>query len=67
MSAIFWHGGTWYEGEQPKLTGPMDHAFWMATVAFDGARGFQGTAPDLDRHCARLIDSTRSEKVPDTF
>jgi len=58
-AAIFWHGGRWYEGQQPKLLGPMDHAMWMASLAFDGARAFDGLAPDLDRHCARLIDSTR--------
>jgi hypothetical protein len=27
MAAIFWHAGRWYEGERPKLFGPMDHAF----------------------------------------
>jgi branched-chain amino acid aminotransferase len=59
MAAIFWHDGRWYEDEQPKLLGPMDHAMWMSTVAFDGARAFDGLAPDLDRHCERLIDSTR--------
>ena len=59
MDAVFWHGGRWYDGEQPKLTGPMDHAFWMASVAFDGARSFDGTAPDLDLHCARLLNSAR--------
>ena len=58
MAAIFWHDGRWYD-EQPKLLGPLDHAMWMASVAFDGARAFDGLAPDLDRHCARLIDSTR--------
>jgi branched-chain amino acid aminotransferase len=58
-AAIFWHDGQWYEDQQPKLLGPMDHAMWMATVAFDGARAFDGLAPDLDRHCARLIDSSR--------
>jgi branched-chain amino acid aminotransferase len=49
MAAIFWHDGRWYD-EQPKLLGPM---------AFDGARAFDGLAPDLDRHCARLIDSAK--------
>jgi branched-chain amino acid aminotransferase len=58
MAAIFWHDGRWYD-EQPKLLGPLDHAMWMASVAFDGARAFDGLAPDLDRHCARLIDSAR--------
>ena len=59
MAAIFWHDGRWYT-EEPKLLGPLDHAMWMASVAFDGARAFDGLAPDLDRHCARLIDSARN-------
>ena len=67
MAAIFWHGGRWYEDEQPKLLGPMDHAMWMASIAFDGARGFDGCAPDLDRHCARLIDSTRKMLLEPTM
>jgi branched-chain amino acid aminotransferase len=67
MAAIFWHDGRWYEDEQPKLLGPMDHAMWMASVAFDGARGFDGCAPDLDRHCARLIDSARKMLLEPTM
>jgi branched-chain amino acid aminotransferase len=67
MAAIFWHDGRWYEDEQPKLLGPMDHAMWMSTVAFDGARAFDGLAPDLDRHCDRLIDSTRKMLLEPTF
>jgi branched-chain amino acid aminotransferase len=67
MAAIFWHDGRWYEDEQPKLLGPMDHAMWMSTVAFDGARAFDGLAPDLDRHCERLIDSTRKMLLEPTF
>jgi branched-chain amino acid aminotransferase len=35
----------------------MDHAMWMSSSVFDGARIFDGLAPDLDRHCERLIDS----------
>jgi branched-chain amino acid aminotransferase len=67
MAAIFWHAGRWYRDEQPKLLGPMDHAMWMASVAFDGARGFDGLAPDLDRHCARLIDSARKMLLEPTM
>jgi branched-chain amino acid aminotransferase len=66
-AAIFWHGGRWYEDQQPKLLGPMDHAMWMASLAFDGARAFDGLAPDLDRHCARLIDSTRKMLLEPTL
>jgi len=46
----------WHEGN-PKLIGPMNHAFWMASVVFDGARSIAGLAPDLDQHCQRLCDS----------
>ncbi len=67
MAAIFWHDGTWYEDEQPKLLGPMDHAMWMSSVTFDGARAFDGLAPDLDRHCARLITSTRNMLLEPTL
>jgi branched-chain amino acid aminotransferase len=66
-AAIFWHGGRWYQDQQPKLLGPMDHAMWMASLAFDGARAFDGLAPDLDRHCARLIDSTRKMLLEPTM
>jgi branched-chain amino acid aminotransferase len=50
--------GRWVAGNPPIL-GPMANAFWMASVAFDGARAFAGVAPDLDRHCARLVNSAR--------
>lgn len=66
-AAIFWHDGKWYEDQQPKLLGPMDHAMWMASLAFDGARAFDGLAPDLDRHCARLIDSARKMLLTPTM
>jgi branched-chain amino acid aminotransferase len=56
MDARFWHDGRWWES-QPKVLGPMDHAMWMSSSVFDGARIFDGLAPDLDRHCERLIDS----------
>ena len=36
-------------------------------VAFDGARAFDGLAPDLDRHCARLIDSTKKMLLEPTL
>ncbi len=56
MNAVFWHGGRWHDTE-PKVLGPMDHAMWMASSVFDGARIFDGRGPDIDRHCARLVDS----------
>jgi branched-chain amino acid aminotransferase len=34
-----------------------DHATWLSSMVFDGARSFQRQAPDLDLHCARAIRS----------
>lgn len=50
--------GAWSE-DTPKLIGPDDHAMWLGSVVFDGARALSGHAPDLDRHCARAIRSCR--------
>ena len=36
MAGMFFYDGQWLD-ESPKLTGPMDHAFWMSSVVFDGA------------------------------
>lgn len=52
MAAWFWHDGTWTD-ENPKLVGPADHALWMASTVFDGARAIRsaesmGLAPKLD-------------------
>ena len=45
--------GDWHEGNVP-LIGPRSHAMWLGTSVFDGARWFDGVAPDLDLHCARV-------------
>lgn len=58
MDAVFWHDGRWHES-QPKVLGPLDHAMWMSSSVFDGARIFDGLGPDVDRHCERLVDSAR--------
>lgn len=48
--------GRWHAGS-PNILGAHNHAVWLASVVFDGARSFSGVAPDLDRHCARLVES----------
>ncbi len=55
-----WHyvDGQWLP-DNPMLMGPMTHGFWMASTVFDGARAFEGVAPDIDRHCLRLVDSAK--------
>jgi branched-chain amino acid aminotransferase len=45
--------GTWHEGEIPIASSSL-HALWMASSVFDGARWFDGVAPDLLLHCRRL-------------
>ena len=56
---LFYFDGAWTESN-PKIVGPATHAFWMSSVVFDGARAFDGLAPDLDLHCQRLIRSARA-------
>ncbi len=48
--------GDWHEGNVP-IMGPRTHAAWLGSSVFDGARAFEGVAPDLDLHCARVNDS----------
>src|SRR6202051_3982447 len=48
--------GGWHEGNFP-IMGPRTHAAWLGSTVFDGARAFEGVAPDLDRHCARVNQS----------
>ena len=54
-----WVEGTWHEGDA-RIIGPNTHGFWMASNVFDGARWFEGVAPDLDRHAARLNASAEA-------
>ena len=56
MHSITFLDGSWHEGNVP-LIGADDHAVWLGSIVFDGARAFEGTTPDLDRHCQRLVDS----------
>lgn len=51
--------GDWHEGNVP-LIGPRSHAMWMASSVFDGARWFEGVAPDLDRHARRVNASAEA-------
>jgi branched-chain amino acid aminotransferase len=45
--------GDWHEGNV-AIVGPRTHMMWLGSSVFDGARWFDGVAPDLDRHCARV-------------
>lgn len=45
--------GEWREGNIP-IMGARTHGAWLASTVFDGARIFEGAAPDLDLHCQRV-------------
>jgi branched-chain amino acid aminotransferase len=54
-----WYEGRWHDGNTPIL-GSADHGTWQGTLVFDGARAFEGVAPDLELHCARIIASAEA-------
>lgn len=43
----------WHPGNHP-IMGPRSHAAWLGSTVFDGARVFEGTAPDLVAHFERV-------------
>ncbi len=63
VKSITFKDGQWHDGEVP-LFHSMTHAAWLGSVVFDGARAFDGVAPDLDRHCRRVIRSAHSFEPP---
>jgi branched-chain amino acid aminotransferase len=50
--------GDWREGNI-AIMGPRTHGAWMGSTVFDGARAYDGVAPDLDKHMARVNESAR--------
>lgn len=58
-TAWTWYRDRWHEGN-PMIMGPMTHAPWLGSCVFDGARAFEGVAPDLDLHCQRIVRSAES-------
>jgi branched-chain amino acid aminotransferase len=55
-TSICYFNGTWKDGAVPLMTSDTNAA-WLANTVFDGARAFEGVAPDLDRHCERVVRS----------
>ena len=45
--------GRWHGADAPIMSA-ADHGAWLGTTVFDGARYFNGVAPDLAAHCARV-------------
>lgn len=59
MTTWTWMNGQWHD-TPPMVASPMTHAMWLGSCVFDGARAFEGTAPDLAQHCQRVINSSRT-------
>ncbi|MDP4026070.1 branched-chain amino acid aminotransferase [Methylobacterium sp. NEAU 140] len=51
--------GAWHPGNV-RMMGPRTHAAWLGSTVFDGARAFEGVAPDLDLHLARANRSAEN-------
>ena len=54
-----WFEGKWHAGNVPVIRAG-DHAAWLGSGVFDGARQFEGVRPDLDLHSARIIRSAQA-------
>ena len=57
--ALTFFNGEWHDGNTP-IMGATDHGTWQGTMVFDGARHFEGVAPDLANHCARVVRSAKA-------
>ena len=57
--------GAWHDGNVPIMLA-ADHGSWLGTTVFDGARYFEGVAPDVDAHCARVNASAEALMITPT-
>jgi branched-chain amino acid aminotransferase len=57
--------GAWHHGDLSVMKA-ADHGAWLGTTVFDGARLFDGLAPDLEAHCARINRSARALMITPT-
>ncbi|PIB26123.1 branched chain amino acid aminotransferase [Amylibacter kogurei] len=53
---VTYYNGEWKEGNTP-IIGAADHASWLGSTVFDGARQFDGVRPDLFLNCQRIVYS----------
>ena len=58
--------GKWHEGNIPVIRA-ADHGSWLGSTVFDGARYFDGMAPDLDLHSARVNRSAEAMLLTPTM
>lgn len=58
--------GSWHEGDLPIMRA-ADHGSWLGSSVFDGARFFDGVAPDLLAHCTRVNRSAEALQMRPTM
>ena len=51
--------GRWHD-DNVMVMRAADHGSWLGSSVFDGARFFEGVAPDLLAHCRRFNDSAKA-------
>jgi len=56
---LTWYNNQWLEGNTP-IIGAADHAAWLGSTVFDGARQFEGVRPDMMLNCQRIIYSAEA-------
>ena len=56
---LTYFNGTWHTGNVPIINA-ADHGAWLGSNVFDGARYFNGVAPDLLAHCQRVNNSAEA-------
>jgi branched-chain amino acid aminotransferase len=57
--------GAWHDGDV-SIMRAADHGSWLGSNVFDGARYFDGVAPDLEAHCARVNASATALMITPT-
>lgn len=57
--------GMWHDGDVAIMRA-ADHGSWLGGTVFDGARYFEGVAPDLEAHCARVNRSAEALMITPT-
>ncbi|NVO56516.1 branched-chain amino acid aminotransferase [Rhodobacteraceae bacterium B1Z28] len=58
--------GQWHDGDAPIMRA-ADHGSWLGSSVFDGARYFEGMAPDLHAHCVRVNRSAEALMLTPTM
>ena len=57
--------GRWHEGDVAVMRA-AGHGIGRGPAVFDGARWFEGVAPDLEAHCARVNRSAEALMITPT-